>query len=167
MARFTRIPPGYYRAPNSTIVGDVKIGEFSSIWFGAVIRGDVAPVVIGRRVNVQDNAVIHVDTDVPNIIEDDVVIGHGAIVHGKHVGQGSLIGMGATVLSRTVIGKNCLIAAGAVVPPDLQVPDGMAVMGVPGKIVRPVKPDELQYMQWLIGHYQELAEQYVNGKFDS
>jgi len=166
MARFERIDPGYYRAPNSTIVGDVKIGQNSSIWFGAVIRGDVAPVVIGQRTNVQDNAVIHCDTGFPNIIEDDVVIGHGAIVHGISVGKGSLIGMGSTLLSRSVIGRGCLIAAGAVVAPDMKVPDGMLVMGVPGKIIRPVKPDELEYMQWLIGHYQELAEQYAAGKFD-
>ena len=167
MALFKRVESGYFRAENCTIVGDVSIGADSSVWFGAVIRGDVAPVVIGRRVNVQDNAVIHCDSGVANTIEDDVVIGHGAIVHGKHVGSGSLIGMGATVLSRTVIGKNCLIAAGAVVAPDLVVPDGMTVMGVPGKIVRPVKGDEFDYMRWLVGHYLELARDYAAGKFDS
>jgi carbonic anhydrase/acetyltransferase-like protein (isoleucine patch superfamily) len=167
MAQIIRTAAGFFRAENSTIVGDVTLGVDSSVWFGAVIRGDVAPVVIGKRVNVQDNAVIHCDTGVANIIEDDVVIGHGAIVHGKHVGQGSLIGMGATLLSRTVIGKNCLVAAGAVVPPDLVVPDGMAVMGVPGKIVRPVKPEEFDYMRWLVGHYIELANDYVAGKFKS
>jgi carbonic anhydrase/acetyltransferase-like protein (isoleucine patch superfamily) len=163
---FTQLDAGYFRAHNCTIVGDVSIGADSSVWFGAVIRGDVAPVVIGRRVNVQDNAVVHCDSGVANVIEDDVVIGHGAIVHGKFVGAGSLIGMGATLLSRTVVGKNCLIAAGAVVPPDLVVPDGMAVMGVPGKIVRPVKAEEFDYMRWLVGHYQELARDYVAGKFD-
>jgi carbonic anhydrase/acetyltransferase-like protein (isoleucine patch superfamily) len=167
MAEFRRVEPGFFKAANSTIIGDVSIGIDASIWFGAVIRGDVAPVVIGRRVNVQDNAVVHCDSGVQNVIEDDVVIGHGAIVHGKHVGAGSLIGMGATLLSRTVIGKNCLIAAGAVVPPDLVVPDGMAVMGVPGKIVRPVKPEELDYMRWLVGHYLELAKEHAAGKFKS
>jgi carbonic anhydrase/acetyltransferase-like protein (isoleucine patch superfamily) len=167
MPRFFRVEPGYLRPKRCTIVGDVSIGVDSSVWFGAVIRGDVAPVVIGRRVNVQDNAVIHCDSGVANTIEDEVIIGHGAIVHGKHVGQGSLIGMGATLLSRTVIGRQCLIAAGAVVPPDLVVPDRMVVMGVPGKIVRPIEPEELQYMQWLTGHYLELAEQYLAGKFKS
>ncbi len=147
-------------------MGDVTILEGASIWFGAVIRGDVAPVSIGRRVNVQDNAVIHCDTGVANIIEDEVTIGHGAIVHGKFVGAGSLVGMGATLLSRSVIGQRCLIAAGAVVPPDLSVPDEMVVMGVPGKIVRRVKPEELQYMKWLTTHYLQLAQQYANGKFD-
>jgi carbonic anhydrase/acetyltransferase-like protein (isoleucine patch superfamily) len=166
MARFTRTAGGFYRPNNCTIVGDVSIGPDSSIWFGAVIRGDVAKVSIGSRVNVQDNAVIHCDTGVPNVIEDEVTIGHGAIVHGKFVGAGSLVGMGATLLSRTQVGRGCLIAAGAVVPPDLMVPDGMLVMGIPGKIARPVKPDELKYMQWLIGHYLELAQEYEAGKFE-
>jgi carbonic anhydrase/acetyltransferase-like protein (isoleucine patch superfamily) len=165
--RFTRIDPGFFVAPNCTIVADVTIGPDSSVWFGAVIRGDVAPVIIGRQVNVQDNAVVHCDSGVTNIIEDNVTIGHGAIVHGKHVGAGSLIGMGATVLSRTVIGRECLVAAGAVVPPDLVVPDGMVVMGVPGKVVRPIKPEELDYMRWLTNHYLELAQQYAQGKFRS
>ena len=147
-------------------MGDVeRQRNAASFWFNAVVRGDVAPVTIGRRTNVQDNAVVHCDTGVPNIIGDDVVIGHGAIVHGKAVGDGSLIGMGATVLSRSVIGKHCLIAAGEVVPPDLIVPDEMVVMGVPGKIVRPVKPEEFEYMKWLVPHYVELAEKYFRGDF--
>jgi carbonic anhydrase/acetyltransferase-like protein (isoleucine patch superfamily) len=166
MQLFKKHRDGSFRAHNSTVVGEVAAGENSSFWFNAVVRGDVAAVHIGKRSNVQDNAVVHCDTGVPNIIGDDVVIGHGAIVHGKQVGDGSLIGMGATVLSRSVIGSGCLIAAGAVVPPDLVVPDGMVVMGVPGKIIRPVKPEELEYMRWLRGHYVELAEKYVRGEFD-
>ena len=165
MIRFACVEGGYIVAPNCTIVGDVKIGADSSVWFGAVIRGDVAPVVIGRQVNVQDNAVVHCDSGVENEIGDNVTIGHGAIVHGKYVGAGSLIGMGATVLSRTVIGRECLIAAGAVVPPDLVVPDRTVVMGVPGKIVRAIKAEELEYMRFLSGHYLELAREYVEGKF--
>ena len=157
---------GSYHAHNSTVVGEVTIGRQASFWFNAVVRGDVAPVTIGERVNVQDCAVIHCDTGFPNIIEDDVVIGHGAVVHGTFVGRGSLIGMSATLLSRAKIGKECLIAAGAVVPPGLEVPDGMAVMGVPGKIVRPVKEEELKYMRWLAGHYVELAQDYLSGKFN-
>ncbi len=166
MQLFKRCRDGSFRAHNSTVVGDVTAGSDCSFWFNAVVRGDVAPVTIGKRTNVQDNAVVHCDSGVPNIIGDDVVIGHGAIVHGKSVGDGSLIGMGATVLSRAIIGKQCLIAAGAVVPPGLVVPDGMVVMGVPGKIVRPTKPDEQQYMQWLSGHYVQLAQRYINGDFD-
>src|SRR3978361_1705419 len=101
MRLFDRFPDKSYRAPNATVVGDVQIGELCSFWFGAVVRGDVARVVIGARTNIQDNAVVHCDTGVPNIIGSDVVVGHGAIVHGKAVGDGSLIGMGATLLSRS------------------------------------------------------------------
>jgi carbonic anhydrase/acetyltransferase-like protein (isoleucine patch superfamily) len=160
---FTRHHDGSFRSHTCVLVGDVTAGEDSSFWFGAVVRGDVAPVTIGRRTNVQDNAVVHCDTGVPNVIEDDVVIGHGAIVHGQFVGAGSLIGMGSTLLSRTRIGRECLVAAGAVVPPGLEVPDRMVVMGVPGKIVRPVKESDLEYMRWLSGHYVELAQKYVAG----
>jgi len=164
MRLFIKTPGDFYASHNCTVTGDVRIAPDASLWFNAVVRGDVAPVTIGRRTNVQDGAVVHCDTDVPNVIEDDVVIGHRAVVHGQSVGAGSLIGMGAVVLSRTRIGRGCLIAAGAVVPPDLQVPDGMVVMGVPGKIVRPVKEDELKYMRWLVPHYVELAEKYVRGE---
>lgn len=162
---FTLNPSGALVAFNATITADVTLEAESSVWFSAVIRGDVAPVIIGRRVNVQDGAVVHCDSNVPNTIEDDVTIGHRAIVHGMHVGGGSLIGMGATLLGRTRIGRQCLIAAGAVVPPGMEVPHGMLVMGVPGKIVRPVKDEELKYMRWLSGHYAELAGKYVAGAF--
>ena len=164
---FTETPSGYFASHNCTLTGDLRLSRESSFWFNAVVRGDVAPVTIGSRVNVQDGSVVHCDTDVPNIIEDDVTIGHRAIVHGMFVGKGSLIGMGAVLLSRTKVGRECLIAAGAVVPPGLEVPDGMVVMGVPGKIVRPVKPEELKYMRWLTGHYVELARKYVRGEFQS
>src|SRR3954470_8233942 len=119
MELFRRTSTGIFIAHNATLTGDLTIGANASFWFNAVIRGDVAPITIGQRVNVQDQAVIHCDTGVPNIIEDDVVIGHSAVVHGKFVGRGSLIGMAATLLSRTVVGKECLIAAGAVVVPDM------------------------------------------------
>lgn len=165
MRLFTESSGGCYVAHNCTLTGDVQIGRQASLWFNAVVRGDVAPVTIGSRTNVQDGAVVHCDTGVPNVIEDDVTIGHRAIVHGAFVGRGSLIGMGSVLLNRTRIGSECLIAAGAVVPPDLQVPDRMVVMGVPGKIVRPVKPAELDYMRWLVMHYVELAQKYVNGEF--
>ncbi len=167
MPLFTRRRNGSFWAHNATVVGDVTAGEGASVWFNAVVRGDVAAVTIGKRSNVQDNAIVHCDTGVPNCIGDDVVIGHGAIVHGMAIGDGTLIGMGATVLGRTVIGKGCLVAAGAVVPPGLTVPDGMVVMGVPGKIVRPIRDPEIEYARWLSGHYVQLAERYMAGEFES
>ncbi len=166
MPLFTRRRDGSFGAHNATVVGDVTAGEGASFWFNAVVRGDVAPVTIGARSNVQDQAVVHCDSGVPNHIGDDVVIGHGAIVHGNSIGNGTLIGMGATVLGRTAIGRGCLIAAGAVVPPGLAVPDGMVVMGVPGKVVRPIRPEEVEYARWLSGHYVRLAERYAAGEFE-
>lgn len=165
MPLFTQTPGNCFKANSAVITGDVTIGELCSFWFNAVVRGDVAPITIGRRTNVQDGAVIHCDSDVPSIIGDDVVIGHGAIVHGAQVGNRCLIGMGATVLSQTKLGDDCFVAAGAVVPPGLVVPNGMMVMGVPGRIVRPVKETEIEYMRWLVPHYIELAQRYVRGEF--
>jgi carbonic anhydrase/acetyltransferase-like protein (isoleucine patch superfamily) len=165
MSFFTKTPGGFFLAHNATVLGDVTIGELSSFWFNTVARGDVAPIRIGRRVNVQDGTIIHCDEDEPNEIGDGVTIGHGAIVHGLAVGEGSLIGMSATILQRVRIGRECLIAAGAVVPPGLEVPDRMVVMGVPGKIVRPVKEEELKHMRWLNDHYVQLAQKHVSGEF--
>ena len=164
-SHFTRTPGGWYLARGAVVVGDVTIAEGASFWFNAVVRGDVAPVTIGRRVNVQDGAILHCDSNHPNVIEDDVSIAHAAVVHGLFVGQGSLIGMGAKVLGRTRIGRECLIAAGTVVPPGLEVPDRSVVMGVPGKIARAVRDEELKYMRWLPGHYEQLARRHVAGEF--
>lgn len=166
MPLFTKTPAGYFHAHNATILGNVTIAPLASFWFNVVVRGDVAPISIGQRVNVQDGSIIHCDSGVPSFIEDDVTIAHGAIVHGMRVGRGSLIGMRATLLGRTKIGQECLIAAGAVVPPGLEVPDRMLVMGVPGKIIRPVSDEELKYLRWLPAHYVTLAEKHVAGAFD-
>ncbi len=161
---FTKTAANYFRSNRVTLTGDVQIGEGASLWFDVVIRGDVAPITIGKRVNVQDGVIIHCDTNVPNVIEDDVSIGHRALVHGKFVGRGTLIGMGAIVLGETVIGEQCLIGAGAVLSPGTIVPPRSVVIGVPGKVVRSVGEKELTYMAWLTTRYVDLAEQYVRGE---
>lgn len=125
-----------YLAPNAVVVGDVTIGRQSSVWFNATLRGDVAPIRIGERSNVQDGAVLHVDAGTPCLIGNDVTIGHGAIVHGATVGDGVTIGMGAVVLSRSTIGAGAIIAAGAVVLEDAVVPPGALVAGVPARAKR-------------------------------
>lgn len=150
-----------YIADTARVLGEVTIGRDVGIWYGVAIRGDVAPITIGDGTNVQDNAVIHCDHDFPNHIGRHVTIGHAAIVHGEEVGDGTLIGMGATVLGHTKIGRRCLIAAGAVVPPGLVVPDGMVVMGVPGRIVRETNDQEKHYLTWLAPHYVKLAQLHV------
>ncbi|USO00417.1 MAG: gamma carbonic anhydrase family protein [Phycisphaeraceae bacterium] len=152
---------GAYIADTARVIGDVRLGRHVNIWYGAAIRGDVAPVILGEGSNVQDNAVVHCDHRYANVIGRNVVIGHGAIVHGEAVGDGTLIGMGAIVLGHTKIGKGCLVAAGAVVPPGLEVPDGMVVMGVPGKIVRKTTEADRAYMAKLPGHYVALAQRHV------
>jgi carbonic anhydrase/acetyltransferase-like protein (isoleucine patch superfamily) len=164
MQRFTRTSANYFIAHNATLTGELSIAELSSFWFNTVVRGDVAPITIGRRVNVQDGSIIHCDTGIPNVIEDDVSIGHGAIVHGKFVGRGTLIGMGAIVLSESTIGTECLIAAGAVVSPKVTIPDRSVVMGVPGRVVRQVNQADLDYFAIIRERYVQLAEKYVRGE---
>ncbi|MEX0885713.1 MAG: gamma carbonic anhydrase family protein [Phycisphaeraceae bacterium] len=162
----TRIQAAYL-ADTARVVGQVSLAANANLWYGAVIRGDVAPVSVGEGTNIQDNAVVHCDSDAPNVIGAHVSIGHGAIVHGRVVGDGSLVGMHATVLGETVIGDGCLIAAGALVPPGLNVPDGHVVMGVPGRIVRPVTGEEREYLRWLAPHYVELAQRHAQQPDDA
>ena len=152
---------GAFIADTARVIGDVRIGANVNIWYGAVIRGDVAPVVIGDGTNIQDNAVVHCDHRFANVIGKDVVIGHSAVVHGELVGDNTLIGMGAVVLGHTKIGRGCVIAAGAVVPPGLVVPDGMVVMGVPGKIVRAVGDADRAMLAKLPAHYVRLANRHA------
>lgn len=128
-----KIAPDAFIAPGAVVAGDVEIGPGSSVWFNAVLRGDVAPIRVGTRSNVQDGAVLHVDPGTPCIVGDDVTIGHGAIVHGTTIGDGTTIGMGAIVLSRSIVGPRCIVAAGAVVAEGVEVAPGALVAGVPAK----------------------------------
>ena len=167
MRRMILAPGGFFYAENAVIAGDVTLQAGTSVWFGAVIRGDVAPIRIGERVNVQDNAVIHCDSGHAQVIEDDVSIAHAAVVHGRRVGRGTLIGMGAKVLGRCTIGQECIIAAGTVVPEGMDVPDGSVVMGIPGRIRRQVRPEELAHIRCIPPHYVQLAQRWVRGEFAS
>ncbi len=146
-----------YLADTARVMGDVVLAPGVSVWYGVVIRGDVARIIIGEGSNVQDNAVIHCDFGYPNVIGKDVSIGHGAVCHGESIGDGTLIGMGAKLLGHSKIGAGCIVAAGAVVPPGLVVPDGMLVMGVPGKVIRPVNDEEKKYLQVIPARYRELS----------
>jgi carbonic anhydrase/acetyltransferase-like protein (isoleucine patch superfamily) len=140
--KLPRLAAGVFVAPGAVIIGDVEIGEGASIWFNAVIRGDVAPIHIGAGSNVQDNAVLHVDAGTPCIIGPDVTIGHAATVHGCTVGSGVTIGMGAVVLSRSTIGEEAIVAAQSLVPEDAVVSPGALVMGVPAREKRLLSPEE-------------------------
>ncbi|MEM7497452.1 MAG: gamma carbonic anhydrase family protein [Pseudomonadota bacterium] len=125
-------------APSASVIGNVHLAEGVSIWFGAVLRGDNEPIEIGWGSNVQDGAIFHTDPGFPSTLGREVTIGHGAIVHGCTIGEGSLVGMGATVLNGARIGKGCLIGAGALVTEGKEIPDGSLVIGSPGKVARPL-----------------------------
>lgn len=161
-----RLIRGAYIADTARVLGEVTLGKDVSIWYGVVIRGDVAPIIIGDGANVQDNAVVHCDHNFPQVIGANVVIGHGATCHGESIGDGTLVGMHATLLGHTKIGKGCLIAAGAVVPPGMEVPDGMMAVGVPAKVLRPTNDDEKAYLAKLPGHYVRLAQLHASSPDD-
>lgn len=144
----------------STIVGDVHIGPESSVWFGAVIRGDAGKVRIGARSNVQDNVVIHESNQRSSVtIEDEVTIGHGAIIHGATLKRRCLIGMGAIILDNAVIGENCMIGAGALVPEGMIVPDGHLAVGIPARVIRPLKEEEIAGLEYSAQLYVDYAKQ--------
>ena len=138
------IHPSAFIAPNATVMGEVTVGADSSLFFGAVVRSEFVPIVIGRGTNIQDNCVLHADPGLPMTVGDGVTVGHGAILHSCTVGDNSLIGMGAIVLNGAVIGRNCIVAAGALVPQGMVVPDGSLVMGSPAKVRRELTDQEIE-----------------------
>ena len=121
-------------ADNATVRGDVTLGERSSVFFGAVLRGDRAPITIGSGTNIQDNCVVHVDYDYPVVVGQNVTVGHGAILHGCTIGDETLIGMGAILLNGAVIGRHCIVGAGALVTQNTVIPDGSLVYGSPARV---------------------------------
>jgi carbonic anhydrase/acetyltransferase-like protein (isoleucine patch superfamily) len=133
---FRPVEGGAFVASNAIVTGDVTLGPDVGVWFGCVLRGDDAPLTIGRRTNVQDLTMIHADTGVPNVIGEECTIGHRVVLHGARVGDRCLIGMGAILLGGSVIGDESLIAAGAVVKEGFVVPPRSLVVGLPGKIIR-------------------------------
>lgn len=143
------------------IIGDVSIGDDSGLWFNAVLRGDVFPIAIGKRTNIQDGSILHVTTDTHALnIGDDVTVGHNAILHGATIGNRCLIGMGAIILDAAVIGDEAIVAAGSVVRQGMIVPPGVMVAGIPAKVIRDVSNQEKQGFLDSAEHYREIAEHY-------
>jgi carbonic anhydrase/acetyltransferase-like protein (isoleucine patch superfamily) len=137
------IDPTAWVAPDATVIGRVRLAARASVWFGAVLRGDNEPIVVGAGSNLQEHVICHTDLGAPLTIGADCTIGHRATLHGCTIGDGTLIGMGATVLNHAVIGRNCLIGAGALVTEGKEIPDGSLVMGVPARVVRPLTGDQI------------------------
>jgi carbonic anhydrase/acetyltransferase-like protein (isoleucine patch superfamily) len=143
LGKAPRIAESAFIAPGAVVVGDVELGDEVSVWYGAVLRGDVGLIRIGARTNVQDTACIHMTGAMSNsVIGSEVTIGHGVIVHGAVIGDGALIGMGSVLLDNCEIGEESLIAAGSVVPPRMQIPPRSMVRGQPAKVIRPLREDE-------------------------
>lgn len=158
--RIPQIDDTAWLAPTATVIGKVRVAADASVWFGAVMRGDIDEIVLGARSNLQDNAVIHTEAGSPTLIGEDVSIGHGAVVHGCVVEDGCLIGMNATVLNGAVIGTQSLVAAGAVVLEGTIVPPRSLVAGVPAKVRRELSDEEVAGLHGNSARYVPRAKQY-------
>lgn len=154
------IDPTVFLAPMAAVIGDVTIGAGSSVWFGAVVRGDFQPITIGQNTNVQDNATIHVMRDVPVHIGNNVLIGHNAVVHCSRVGDNTLIGMGSIVMGYSEIGENVVIGAGTFLPQHKKIPSNSLVFGNPTQIVRALRDDEIEALQEAAENYANLGVEY-------
>jgi len=150
-------------APEASLIGKVRLGEGASIWFGAVLRGDNEWIEIGEGSNVQESCTLHTDMGFPLTVGKNCTIGHNAILHGCTLGDGVLVGMGATVLNGAVIGNNCLIGAGALVTEGKQIPDNSLVIGSPGKVARELDEAAVQMLQMNALHYAQNAERFRDG----
>ena len=162
--RAPQVGAAAFVADNATLAGDVTLAEESSVWYGAVLRADTGRITVGAGSNVQDNAVLHTGPGLDVTVGRGTSVGHGAVVHGCTVGDGCLIGMHATILNGAVIGDGCLIAAGALVPENMRVPAGSLVIGVPGKVVRPVSAAQAAAIKANEEEYLELARTHAEAK---
>lgn len=164
-AAVPQLPPEgeYWIAPNAAVMGNVILHRNSSVWWGAIVRGDNDPITIGKNSNVQDGSVLHTDSGAPLTIGANVTIGHMVMLHGCTIGDGSLIGIGSIILNGARIGRNCLIGAGALITEGKEIPDNAVVMGAPGKVVREVSEHQAMILQASALHYVENWKRYRAG----
>jgi carbonic anhydrase/acetyltransferase-like protein (isoleucine patch superfamily) len=155
-----QLAPGCWVADNATVLGRVRLGEASSVWYGAVLRGDNDLVSLGARCNVQDGAVLHADEGIPLHVEDGVSIGHLAMLHGCRVGAGSLIGIHSVVLNGARIGRHCLVGANALVPEGKEFPDGALILGSPARVVRMLTPERIASIGAIADHYVKQVQRH-------
>ncbi len=154
------VHPSAFIAPGAVVVGEVVLAERASVWFNAVLRGDTAAITVGAGSNVQDGAVLHADPGFPCTLGENVTVGHLAIVHGATVQSNAMIGMRSIVMNGAVIGAHSLVGAGAVVTEGTIVPAGSLVLGMPGKVVRALKPEEMERIAQAAAHYVANAERH-------
>ena len=148
-------------AENATLAGSVRLEKNSSVWYGAVLRADTGRITVGAGSNVQDNAVLHCDPGGQVVLGKNVTVGHSALVHGCTVGDNSLIGMHATILNHAVIGKNCIIGAGALVPEGMVIPDNSVAVGVPARVIKTIRDDQLAHNIENAKAYVEMGRQHA------
>jgi carbonic anhydrase/acetyltransferase-like protein (isoleucine patch superfamily) len=154
------IHPTAYVAPSARIYGKVKIGARSSIWDGVIIRGDMAPIEIGEETSIQENSVVHVDTDISTRIGNHVTVGHGAVIHGATVGNNCVIAIRSVLLNNSVVGDNCMVGAGAIVMENTVIPPNSVVFGVPGKVAKTVTDAMKKGIRENADVYVELGQAY-------
>lgn len=154
------IHPSVFVAKDAVIIGDVEIGEQSSIWFKTVIRGDVDKTIIGKRVNIQDLSLIHQSPNLPVIIEDDVTVGHQVTIHGCKIRKNALIGMGAIILDGAEIGENAFVGAGSLVSPGTKIPPKTLALGSPARVVRELTDEDLKEMERVRQSYLDKRKYY-------
>ena len=155
-----QVHPDAYIAPTAVLIGDVHIAAGASVWFGAVLRGDEAPITVGEGANIQDNVVIHCAENLPTIIESNATVGHSAQLEGCVVEQGALVGMGATMLQRSRLGRGSMLAAGAVLQEGEHIPPGQMAAGVPARIKKPLDGSSQRWVATSAQHYRERAIRY-------
>ena len=150
----------FWIAPNATVIGNVKLLKDASVWFNAVLRGDIELITVGQGSNIQDGAIIHTDPGFPCTIGKNVTVGHLAMLHGCEVGDGSLIGIGSVILNGAKIGKNCIIGSKALVTEGMEIPDGAMVLGVPGKVKKILNEEEQSVVSLGAEHYIQNYKKY-------
>lgn len=158
-----RIHPSAYIAPDAVVIGEVEIGSGASVWHGSVLRGDLDPIRVGARTNIQDLCVLHTGKGEPCIIEEAVTVGHAAILHGCTIRRGSLVGMGACVLNRAEIGPECLVGARALVTEDKVFGARTMILGSPARAVRPVTEEQVERIRLFTSRYVENARRHREG----
>lgn len=157
------VGPSAWVADSASVIGDVRLGEGASVWYGVVIRGDTATIRIGRESNVQDNSVLHADAGVPLTLGERVTVGHQVMLHGCTVGDGTLIGIGAIVLNHAVIGRDCIVGAGALVTEGKTFPDRSLIVGSPARVLRTLEPEQIEGMKRMAQHYVSNAARHRQG----
>ncbi len=154
-----------FLAPNSTLIGDVEVGDNSSVWFNSVIRGDVNFIRIGKNTNIQDNCVIHVTHDTyPTILGDNITVGHSVVLHGCTLKGNTLVGMGSIIMDGVEVEEWVIVGAGSLIPPNKKIPSGVLVLGRPAKVVRELKEEEIKLIEESYKNYLRYKDEYLKGQ---